>query len=240
MGARDLQVRVSDSEVIAEIVIEALEKLPDVLYAVALESVKLIVDVGSNFIPGVAPAKTATRLAIEAVKTIAENGLPAEDFPSWIGKTCNLDDWDFDPVDAFIPLSNMPDSLGTSIGCLRKDKKKCKKLDLKPDPKPTDRKPGDDGPKPSGRNGDDDKPNPTATKSADSPSDTSCSKKGDCGVECSNVDVWGDERSVTAEPENMLSLPIDAFGLGPRGILEKRDTKDIKVCGLAAKNWKLS
>ena len=141
-------------------------------------------DIGTIFIAGVGQVKTATRLAIEAAKTMAENALPADEFSSWV--TCDLEDWDFDPVDAFIPLTEMPDSLGTSILCLRKNQKECKKLNSKPDPKHTDRKPpenedpkptdkkyDDDGPKPTNSKPDDNKSNPMATKSAGSPSDTS-------------------------------------------------------------------
>ena len=221
------------AEAITDIVIQALEKLPNVLCAVALEATKLIVDIGTTFIPGVGQVKTATRMAIEAAKTIAENGLPAADFSTWVASTCKLEDWDFDPVDAFIPLTEMPDSLGESIGCLRKNKKECKKLDPKPDPKPTDKKDDDDGPKPTNSKPDDNNSNPTATKSADTPTDTSCAigKPGGCGVECSNIDVWGDEL-ISGEPEHEARLPLQDSDLATRGVLAKRDGKDVKLCGI--------
>lgn len=61
--------------------------------------------------------------AIQGAKTFAENRLQAVDFfEDWVGKICGVPDWDDNLWSA---LLGEPESLGRSVGCLRKDRSEC-------------------------------------------------------------------------------------------------------------------
>ncbi|KAH0355889.1 hypothetical protein KCU83_g1508, partial [Aureobasidium melanogenum] len=61
--------------------------------------------------------------AIQGAKTFAENGLQAVNFfEDWVGQTCGVPYWD---DNLWTALLGEPDSLGRSVGCLRKDKSEC-------------------------------------------------------------------------------------------------------------------
>ncbi|KAL9621687.1 MAG: hypothetical protein Q9160_003940 [Pyrenula sp. 1 TL-2023] len=110
-------------------VIEGLARLDNVICAVMLESFKIIVDVGINFVPG-GQVLNGAKVAVQGAKTFAENGLEAADFfGNWVGKACGMPEWDFD---LWGDLIGAPDDYGTSIGCKKKKKSDCKKLDSKP------------------------------------------------------------------------------------------------------------
>ncbi|KAK8022112.1 hypothetical protein PG993_012879 [Apiospora rasikravindrae] len=95
---------------IIEIVAKGLEQLDKILCAVFVSAIKEVAEIGLMFVPGGAAVKGAGK-AIQYAKSAYENGM--------------------DLVDA-------PDSMMggvTPTGCLLKDKKKCKNLDKKGDPK---------------------------------------------------------------------------------------------------------
>jgi len=143
---------------IFDVVAEGLSKLDNVLCAVMTQSFVTIAEIGVNFIPG-GQAVTGVRAAVQGAKTFVENGLTAQSyFGDWIGKACGVDNWNFDLMSVFGSLTNMPDSLGTSIGCKAASKASCKKVDPKPDPpkKPDSKKPDDK--KPDDKKPDDKKP----------------------------------------------------------------------------------
>jgi hypothetical protein len=120
-------------------VIEGLSKLDNVLCAVMLSSLTTIAEVGINFVPG-GQVGTGVRLAVQGAKSFFENGMEASSFfGDWVGKSCGVDNWNFDLMSVFKPLVNAPDSVGTSIGCKKKNKSDCKKLDPKSDPKTADK-----------------------------------------------------------------------------------------------------
>lgn len=101
-----------------------------------LEALNTILEVGIDAVPGGAVANGA-KTAVQGAKSFAENGLTAASFfDNWIGDACGVPDWNFD---LFGALLGAPDSMGTSIGCKRKNKADCKKVDSVPDPtkKPT-------------------------------------------------------------------------------------------------------
>jgi len=107
-------------------VAQGLEKIDNVICAIWVEAFKDVLEVGINFIPGGEVLTVAGR-AVEGAKTFAENGLEAADFfDNWVGSACGLPDWNFD---LWTALLGGPDSLGTSVGCLRKNKSKCKRQD---------------------------------------------------------------------------------------------------------------
>lgn len=110
---------------------QGLEKIDNVICAIWVEAFKDVLEVGINFIPGGEVLTVAGR-AVEGAKTFAENGLEAADFfDNWVGSACGLPDWNFD---LWTALLGGPDSLGTSVGCLRKNKSKCKRQDPVPEP----------------------------------------------------------------------------------------------------------
>lgn len=60
---------------------------------------------------------------MEGAKTFAENGLDALDyFPDYVGKICDISDFNFDINGVFDQLTEQPDDIGVSMGCFRKDK----------------------------------------------------------------------------------------------------------------------
>ncbi|CAI4216004.1 unnamed protein product [Parascedosporium putredinis] len=93
------------AEVISDIVIEALQQMDEVFCAVCLSAFDTIIQTGILAIPG-------------AAKTFLENGGEAADFfGGWVGKTCNLPDWNFDLLGmVFGVLKDAPDSTATSVG----------------------------------------------------------------------------------------------------------------------------
>lgn len=116
---------------IFDAVAQGLGKIDKVICAVWVETFKDILDVGINFIPGGEVLTVAGR-AVQGAKTFAENGLEAADFfDNWVGDACGVPDWNFD---LWTALLGGPDSLGTSVGCLRKNKSKCKRQEPVPDP----------------------------------------------------------------------------------------------------------
>lgn len=64
---------------IFNIVAEALKMLPNILCAVFLSSLEAIADIGELFIPGAGEALTATKIAVKAAKSFAENQLEPKD-----------------------------------------------------------------------------------------------------------------------------------------------------------------
>ena len=71
---------------------------------------------------------------MQGAKTILQNGSKAADFfGRWVSPACYIPEWNFDITMIFGIVNTMPDSMGTSLGCLRKKKKDCKELDLRPD-----------------------------------------------------------------------------------------------------------
>ncbi|KAF2821656.1 hypothetical protein CC86DRAFT_373485 [Ophiobolus disseminans] len=116
---------------IFEVVAQGLSQLDNLLCAIMLETFKIILDVGIMFVPGGAPANAAIK-AVQGAKSFVENGLEAADyFGNWVGKACGMPDWNFDLWGALI---GAPDSISTSIGCKKKNKADCKKMDPIPDP----------------------------------------------------------------------------------------------------------
>lgn len=118
----------------AEIVIEGLSRLDDVICAVMLSALMTIVEVGVNFIPGGGAVSRATRAVVEGAKTFEENVLDGESlFTGWIGPACGIPEFEFNLMDTFEDLITAPDSMGESIGCMRRNKKNCKDRDDRPD-----------------------------------------------------------------------------------------------------------
>jgi hypothetical protein len=124
-------------EALVDVVVEALSKLGNILCAIMLSVLEQIVDLAVDLIPG-GQAVTAARIAVQGAKSFVKNGMTAASFfGDWIGKVCGVDHWNFDLTTVFMGLVNAPDSMGTSIGCFKKNKKDCRKPDSKPDPNPT-------------------------------------------------------------------------------------------------------
>lgn len=142
-------------------VIEALPQIDNVLCAGFLQTFQVIADTATMIIPGAGQVATAARVAVNAAKTFAENDLGSEAFGNWIGNTCGLPEGDFKYFSIFDTLIGAPDSMGTSVGCVKKGKKGCKPLEPRPDPKSDPKL--------------DEKPNPN--KSVDKPNDKSVTKE---------------------------------------------------------------
>lgn len=64
----------------ADVVIEALEILPNILCAVGLSAIEQIAEIGADFVPGAGEAVNAVKFAVKAAKTIGENALTADNF----------------------------------------------------------------------------------------------------------------------------------------------------------------
>jgi len=132
-------------------VIQALQKLDNIICGVFLSAFDAIVQTGVVAIPGGAEIKVATegvkravqgvkravqgvKRAVQGAKTFAENGGEASNFfGGWVGPACGMPDPHFDIAMVFGKLLDAPDSTGASIGCVQK-KKPCRKIDPKPDP----------------------------------------------------------------------------------------------------------
>ncbi|KAK7936732.1 uncharacterized protein PG986_015170 [Apiospora aurea] len=121
-----------------EIVAKALAQLDNILCAIFVSAIKEVAEIGLMFVPGGAAVKGADKV-IQYAKSAYENGMNAADFyTDWVGKACGVPNWHFGLEDMFIDLVNAPDSMMGGViptGCLLKDKKRCKNLDKKSDPK---------------------------------------------------------------------------------------------------------
>ena len=159
-------------EKIAEIVIEGLAQLDNIICAVMLSSFKAILDVGLAFVPG-GQAPTAVKAAVQGAKSFHQNGEEAASFfGDWVGPACGVPDFHFDISMVFGELLGAPDSMsrGPPVGCKRKNKSECRKVDPVPDPskkpdqpKPTDKPKTTDGPKTTDKVTTTDKPTTTTT-----------------------------------------------------------------------------
>lgn len=99
------------------------------------------IPLGIDLVPGGAEGTAAAR-AVEAVKSFTENALDiADSMGSWVGSACGIQDPDW-PNSIFDVLGASPDSYGTSIGCKKKNKADCQKVDAIPD-KPKTKSPDD-------------------------------------------------------------------------------------------------
>ncbi|KAI1460953.1 hypothetical protein F4805DRAFT_416119 [Annulohypoxylon moriforme] len=107
---------------ILDVVIQGLSQLDNVICAVMLTAVVTLVEEGIDKVPGGSSIE-AVKKAVEGAKTFVENGLDAVSFfGDWIGKSCNVSDFNFSLDDIFDGLSGEPDSLGESKGCFKSNK----------------------------------------------------------------------------------------------------------------------
>lgn len=116
-------------------VIAILPMIDNVLCAGFIQTFQIIADTATLWIPGAGPAATAARATVEVVKTLANNDLGSEAFGNMITKTCGIEGdfkyWSiYDTL--FDTLLAAPDSMGVSIGCVKK--KGCKPSTPKSDP----------------------------------------------------------------------------------------------------------
>ncbi|KAK8057782.1 hypothetical protein PG996_011719 [Apiospora saccharicola] len=147
---------------IAKLIVEALSQLDHILCAVFVSAIMEVAEIGLMFVPGGAAVMGAGKV-IQYAKSAYENGMNAANFfTDWIGPACGVPDWDFSLDDMFrtyswirtqmpsicakltalcpslVDMVKAPDSMmGSDLptGCLRKNKKDCKKIDKKEDPK---------------------------------------------------------------------------------------------------------
>ncbi|KAH7393076.1 hypothetical protein BKA66DRAFT_439188 [Pyrenochaeta sp. MPI-SDFR-AT-0127] len=210
---------------IFEIVAEGLSHLDNIICAVMLEAFKTILDVGIMLVPGGAPVNAAMK-AVQGAKSFVENGMEAADFfGNWVGKACGVPEWNFDLWGALI---GAPDSMGTSIGCKKKNKSECKKMDSIPEPtkKPEPTK-NPDPPKETTKPAPD-KPSSTMDPSP-SPSPSSCGtapgaqNAPSCGETSCSI-----EKPDTGEEDALLRR--NSRRRMYRMMLEKRDKKKGKPC----------
>ncbi|KAI1388659.1 uncharacterized protein F4822DRAFT_252789 [Hypoxylon trugodes] len=111
---------------ILDVVIQALAQLDNVICAVVLTAVTTLVEEGIDSVPA-GTSILAVKKAVEGAKTFVENGLDAVSFfGDWIGGSCGISDFNFSLDDVFDGLSDAPDSLGESKGCLKMNKQ-CQK-----------------------------------------------------------------------------------------------------------------
>ncbi|KAK0610895.1 hypothetical protein B0T14DRAFT_500090 [Immersiella caudata] len=122
--------QVEIGEVILDVVVEGLADLGKVICTTMLSTVDVFVKSALEFIPVTAPAGaalTAARL-VEGAKTFVENGVAATSFfGDWIGPTCGIPEFNFDITRVFDNIIGLSDGIGTSIGCLKKNKGECTK-----------------------------------------------------------------------------------------------------------------
>ncbi|KAK7961081.1 hypothetical protein PG988_012295, partial [Apiospora saccharicola] len=97
-----------------------------------------VAEVGLMVVPGGVAVKGAGKV-IQYAKSAYENGMNAANFfTHWIGPACGVPNWSFCLDDMFLDMAKAPDSMvGSDLptGCLRKNKKDCKRIDKKEDPK---------------------------------------------------------------------------------------------------------
>ncbi|PKS08154.1 hypothetical protein jhhlp_005430 [Lomentospora prolificans] len=175
------------AEVFLDIVVDALQQLDEVICSVFLSTFDTIIQTGLLLVPGGFEAKIASdgvRLAVQGAKTFIENGSEVADFfGGWVGPACNLPDWNFDLLGTiFGVLTNAPDSTGTSIGCVRKNKAACKKPDPKPDPPPKEKGPDDnpntaDVPSPTTKPSESEKTTTTASTTSTTTAENACAAR---------------------------------------------------------------
>jgi hypothetical protein len=108
-------------------VAQGLERIDDVLCAEWAEVFNDISNLGITTLPNGQVSKVVGQ-AIQAAKTFAENGLDAAElFDVWVRNVCGTPDWD---IELWMALVDAPDSVGTSVECLREDQSKCQKQDV--------------------------------------------------------------------------------------------------------------
>ncbi|KEZ45010.1 hypothetical protein SAPIO_CDS2402 [Scedosporium apiospermum] len=162
-------------------------KLDDVLCAVFLSAFDTNIQTGLLLVPGGIEEEIASngvRLAVQGAKTFTENGGDAANFfGGWVGPACHMPNWNSDVLSMiFGVLNNAPDSTGTSIGCVQKNKAACRKPDRKPDPPPKSKGPDDkpkteDPPSPTSKPSEPDKTSKVATSTSKSTTKNACAAK---------------------------------------------------------------
>ena len=91
---------------------------------------------------------------MQGAKTFTENGGDAANFfGGWVGPACRMPNWNSDVLSMIFGVpNNAPDSTGTSIGCVRKNKAACRKPDPPPKSKgPDDKSKTEDPPSPTAK-----------------------------------------------------------------------------------------
>lgn len=170
------------AEAFAIPIIESLAKLDNIICGVFVQAVVEAVNIGFAFVPGgqgVTAARTATKAAVQGAKSFAENAMtPYDFFDGWVKKGCGLEKIELDYQKTFDSLVGAPDSLGTSTGCKRKERGKCKTQPARPDPKTTEKKA--DPPKTTDKKEDAPKSTPTTSKQDDA-AKTTTTKPADAG-----------------------------------------------------------
>jgi hypothetical protein len=202
LGACTCSIPIANA--LAEIVMDgliqafkAIEMILNVACRILLEILQKVVDIGLSAIPGgkaVSEAGKVAQKAVEAAKTIYENGMDAAGFSSWGKAICPSTPFDDILDKVFDPLSAVVDEIAPGLGCKQKDKKKCRDPPKNKDPSkepPKDKEPPKEPPKDTG------KPDgPSKTDEPEPPKTTddkeNCEKKtkaSDCVVTCTPTEV---------------------------------------------------
>ncbi|MCJ1361949.1 hypothetical protein MMC16_001050 [Acarospora aff. strigata] len=127
---------VCDIPILEELVIDVLMALPaiaEIGCAILFNALDKVLEIGAMAIPGVgATMNVGMKAAVQAAKTVAENGQGASSFIGWFGKTCGKGKYVNMINKIFDPLSNVPDSVVPGLGC---KSKKCPGRKKDPDDK---------------------------------------------------------------------------------------------------------
>ena len=112
---------VCDIPVLDELIGDVLMALPSIAEigcAILFNALDKVLEIGAVAIPGVgAEMDVGMKSAVQAAKTVAENGQDASSFIQWFAKPCGGSKYVGMINKIFDPLSNVPDSAVPGLGC---------------------------------------------------------------------------------------------------------------------------
>lgn len=96
----------------------ALPSIAEIGCAILFNALDKVLEIGAVAIPGVgAEMDVGMKSAVQAAKTVAENGQDASSFIQWFAKPCGGSKYVGMINKIFDPLSNVPDSAVPGLGC---------------------------------------------------------------------------------------------------------------------------
>ncbi len=105
-------------EEIVDNVLMALPAIAEIGCSILFSALDKVLEIGATAIPGVGAAmNVGMKSAVQAAKTVAENGQEASSFAGWFSKICGKGKYGSMISKIFDPLSNVPDSVVLGLGC---------------------------------------------------------------------------------------------------------------------------
>ncbi|KAL8710280.1 MAG: hypothetical protein Q9220_005050 [cf. Caloplaca sp. 1 TL-2023] len=108
-------------DMVVDDVLMSLPAIAEIGCSILFGTFDLILEIGVTAIPGAGPAMNAgMKAAVQAAKTIRDNGQDANSFFQWFSSPCGNGKYVNQVNKIFDPLSNVPDSVVPGLGCKKK------------------------------------------------------------------------------------------------------------------------